>query len=270
MIRNPFFRYRVLPRSGVISIWMNHTQRKGTVPSGAWTHRRALFRGDPEKLVRLFHRDRVRRERLEKAGHRSPKWEVLLSLKQVHGARKVRVCTIIDTPHFFESAGREERQPREKMEGEGEGSPPPRDSETTTTTVFWGDDEGPVVMVWNGMTQKEEVISQTVISGEEDWVIWRIKPTQSKLGENAAGDRIHQEATVFLEEFGTRLERALSRGSKSQKGSENGRGGGFTSRKDWYRLNDIRTVAYDRDMEIWVPKAGSAPAPDRIETVWEV
>jgi len=28
---------------------------------------------------------------------------------------------------------------------------------------------------------------------EKDWVIWRMKPTQSKLGEDTAGDRIHQE-----------------------------------------------------------------------------
>ena len=91
----------------------------------------------------------------------------------------------------------------------------------------------------------------------------------SKLGENDAGDRIHQEATAFLEEFGTRLEGALSRGSKSQKRSESGSGGDFTRRKDWYRLNDIRTVACGRDMEIWVPKTGSVPVSDHIETVWE-
>ncbi len=41
----------------------------------------------------------------------------------------------------------------------------------------------------------------------EVWDIWRIKPTQFKLGENATGDRIHQETTVFLEEFGTRIRR---------------------------------------------------------------
>ncbi len=128
----------------------------------------------------------MRQERLEKAGHRSTKWEVLRSLQQVYGARKVRGCTIIDAPPFFESVGREEREPREKIDGEDEGSPPPRDSEETTTTVFWVDDEGPVVMVWDDMTQKEQVIAQTVINGEKDWVIWRTKPTQSKPGENAA------------------------------------------------------------------------------------
>ncbi len=245
-----------------------HAQYSWTVPSGAWTHRRALFRGDPEELVRLFHRDRVRQERLKKAGHRSPKWEVLRSLQQVYGARKVRGCTIIDAPPFFESAGREERKPREKMDGEGGGSPPPRGSEETTTTVFWGDDEGPVLKVWDGMTQEEQVIAQTVISGEKDWVIWRTKPTQSKLGENAAGDRIHQEATAFLEEFGTRLEGALPRRSQSPKKGQK-TDPEEASQKDWYRLNDIRTAACGRDMEICAPKSGSAPVPDRIEAVWE-
>jgi hypothetical protein len=110
---------------------------------------------------------------------------------------------------------------------------PPRDSEETTNTVFWGDDEGPLVMVWDGMTQEEQVIAQTVISGEKDWIIWRMKQTQNKLGENTVRDRIHQEATVFLEEFGTRLEGAQDQGSKSQRRSENGSGGGFTRRKDW-------------------------------------
>jgi hypothetical protein len=37
-----------------------HAQYSWTIPSGPWTHRRTLFRGDPEELVRLFHRDRVR------------------------------------------------------------------------------------------------------------------------------------------------------------------------------------------------------------------
>jgi hypothetical protein len=74
------------------------------------------------------------------------------------------------------------------------------------TTVFWGNDEGPAVMVWVGMTQDEQVTAKTAISGEKDWVIWRMKPTRSKPGEDETGDQTHQEETAFLEEFGTRLE----------------------------------------------------------------
>jgi hypothetical protein len=93
-------------------------------------------RDDPEGLTRLFHRDRVRQEWLDKTSHRSPKWETLRSLHQVYGARKVRGCSIIDAPPSFESVGREEREPREEMDCSDEGSPPPLDSKKTTTTVF--------------------------------------------------------------------------------------------------------------------------------------
>ncbi len=59
-----------------------HAQYSWTIPSGAWTHRRALFREDPEKLVRVIHNERLRQEALEKGGHCSPKWTVLCSLQQ--------------------------------------------------------------------------------------------------------------------------------------------------------------------------------------------
>jgi hypothetical protein len=131
------------------------------------------------------------------------------TLFEVYGARKVRGYTIIDAPPFFESAGREEREPREKIDGEDEGSPPSRDSEETTTTVFWGDDEGPVVMVWDDMTQEVQVIAQTVISGEKDWVIWRTKLTRSKPGENAAGYHLNDIRTAScgrdMEIWGSKL-----------------------------------------------------------------
>ena len=52
---------------------------------------------------------------------------------------------------------------REDDDGGGEGSPPLRDSKKMTATIFWGDDEGPVVMVWDGMTQEEQVREKTVI-----------------------------------------------------------------------------------------------------------
>jgi hypothetical protein len=52
-------------------------------------------------------------------------------------------------------------------------------------------------MVWDGMTPEEQEIAKTVISGEKDWVIWRMKPAQIKPGEDAAEDRIHQASTAF-------------------------------------------------------------------------
>jgi hypothetical protein len=42
-----------------------HAQHSWTIPSGAWTHCRALFRGEPEELVRVFHSERIKQEALE-------------------------------------------------------------------------------------------------------------------------------------------------------------------------------------------------------------
>ncbi len=38
--------------------------------------------------------------------------------------------------------------------------------------------------MWDGMTQEEEVIAQTVISGEKDWVIWSVLGKQNRLKVN--------------------------------------------------------------------------------------
>jgi hypothetical protein len=58
-----------------------HVQYNWTIPSGAWTHRRTLFKRESEELVRVFHSELLRQKALEKAGHCSPKWTVLRSLQ---------------------------------------------------------------------------------------------------------------------------------------------------------------------------------------------
>ena len=38
-------------------------------------------------------------------------------------------------------------------------------------TVYWGNDQGPVVMVWDGMLPGEQERAKTIISGAKDWII---------------------------------------------------------------------------------------------------
>jgi hypothetical protein len=125
-----------------------YAQYSWTIPSGAWTHRRTLFREDPEKLVRAVHNERLRQEVLEKSGHCSPKWTVLRSLHQVYGTRKIRGCTIIDAPPFFETAGREEPAEPRNRDTMDEGAV--SDAEERDPSIFWGDNKGPVVMTRSG------------------------------------------------------------------------------------------------------------------------
>jgi hypothetical protein len=242
-----------------------HAKYSWTIPSGAWTHRRALFKGEPEELVRMFHNDRLRQEALEKQGHYSPTWAVLRSLQKVFGLRRIRGCTIIDAPPFFESAGREESADPTNRDNMEEGSGPHQAE--PDTPIFWGDNHGPVVMVWDGMLPGEqESVKRIITDDEKDWVIWRVKPTRGVLGERVGTSL---ETTEFLEKHGTKIEGIRPRGSKTQRTSENTPRGGFTRRKGWYRTNDIRTTACSRDMEIWVPKSGKSFTQESIEGVWE-
>jgi len=157
-----------------------HVQYTWTIPNGAWTHRRALFKGEPEELVRVFHNDRLRQEALEKQGHCSPTWTVLRSLQKVYGARRIRGCTIIDAPPFFESAGREESADPTNRDNMEEGSGPHQAE--SDTPIFWGDNHGPVVMVWDGMLPDEQESAKRIIIDEKDWVICRVKPIRGVSG----------------------------------------------------------------------------------------
>jgi hypothetical protein len=102
-------------------------QYSWTIPSGTWTHRRAHFKGEPEELIKLFHNSRLRQVALERAGHRSPTWTVLRSLQKVYGAKRIRGCTIIDAPPFFESADSEKLPEVVGTDKDLEGSSPTQD-----------------------------------------------------------------------------------------------------------------------------------------------
>ena len=106
---------------------------------------------------------------------------MLRSLQQVYGARKIRGCTIIDAPPFFESAGREESPELMTRDTTGEGSVP--DPEERDPPIFWGDNQGPVVMVWDGMLPGEQESAKKIVTEENDWIIWRVKPSRGALGE---------------------------------------------------------------------------------------
>jgi hypothetical protein len=41
---------------------------------------------------------------------------------------------------------------------------------------FWDDNQGPVVMVWDGMLPGEEESAKRIITDENDWIIWGVKP----------------------------------------------------------------------------------------------
>ena len=88
-------------------------------------------------------------------------------------------------------------------------------------------------------------------------------------GEQSGGSGNCQVTTDFLEQFGTRLDVIQQKGSKVQRTSEGRSRGGFTRRRGWYLTNDIRTTAYARDMEIWIPRDSRGYSREDVEAVWD-
>ena len=124
-------------------------------------------------------------------------------------------------------------------------------------------------MVWDGMFPGEQERVKKIISGEEDWIICRVKPAKGKQGDRSGGSGNCQATTDFLEKFVTRLEDIQPRGPNAQRTSESMSRGGFTRRRGWYRTNDIRTEVCNRNMEIWIPKSGMGYSWENVETVWD-
>ena len=91
------------------------------------------------------------------------------NLDSPNGAKRIRGYTIIDAPPFFESTGSEKLAEAVVMDKDLEGSSPTQDE--GGATVYWGDDQGPVVMVWDGMIHGEQERVKTIISDEKDWII---------------------------------------------------------------------------------------------------
>ena len=87
---------------------------------------------------------------------------------------------IIDDPPFFESPGREMLTDSGGPDRGQEGSSPTQGE--GDSTIFSGDDQGPVVMVWDGMLPGEQERVKKMISGEEDCIIHSTEGAKSPTG----------------------------------------------------------------------------------------
>jgi hypothetical protein len=119
-----------------------HAQHTWTIPSRSCTHRNALFKGEPEDCSKA----------LERAGYWSPKLDgkyVDLYGRSTGNLKKVRGYTIADTPLFFDSVDRVETTLPTGLDEVREGSP--QSQRLDDSSIFWDENQGPVVMVWNDM-----------------------------------------------------------------------------------------------------------------------
>jgi hypothetical protein len=58
----------------------------------------------------------------------------------------------------------------------GEGSV--SNQEERDSPIFCGNNQGPVVMVWDGMLPGEQQSAKKIITDKKDWIICRVKPNE--------------------------------------------------------------------------------------------
>jgi len=130
-------------------------------------------------------------EEKEQAGYRSATWSILRALEKINKANRLGGEAVMSAPPFFQSAGRGDLK-------------------------FWGEDDGPTVVVWESLSELEQEQWPKKMGKSKDWVVWyrsrkkdeeqRLfevdgkeifsncsKPTQSKAGEkkNKKGSNRH-------------------------------------------------------------------------------
>ena len=78
----------------------------------------------------IIQEETKRTEEKEEAGFRSPTWSILRALQKIIKAKRLEDEAIMLAPPFFHSAGRGDLK-------------------------FWGQDDGPTVVVWKSLSKSE-------------------------------------------------------------------------------------------------------------------
>jgi len=85
-------------------------------------------------------------EEKEEAGYRSPTWSILRALQNINKAKRLEGEDLMSAPPFFQSAGRGDLK-------------------------FWGEDDGPTVVVWISLLESEQEHWSKKMGESNDWVV---------------------------------------------------------------------------------------------------
>ena len=87
-------------------------------------------------------------EEKEEAGYKSPTWSILRARQKINKARRLEGEAVISAPPFFQSATREDLK-------------------------FWGEDDGPTVVVWEILSESEQEQWSKKMGKSKDGVVLR-------------------------------------------------------------------------------------------------
>jgi len=135
--------------------------RGWTIASSSWNFLRKRCLDREQELITVIQEETKRTEEKEEAGYRSPTWSILRALQKINKAKRIEGKAIMSAPPFFQSAGRGDLK-------------------------FWGEDDGPTVVVWESLSESEQEQRSVKMGKSKDWVVWlrsRKKDEEQRLFE---------------------------------------------------------------------------------------
>jgi len=102
-----------------------------TIANSSWNFLRKRWLDREQELITVIQEETKRTVEKEEAGYRSPMWSILRALQKINKAKRLEGEAIMSAPPFFQSAGRGDLK-------------------------FWGEDDGPTVVVWESLSESEQ------------------------------------------------------------------------------------------------------------------
>jgi len=123
--------------------------RGWTITSGGWNFlkKQECWEGHEQALVKTIRKETRRTKELEEDIYRSPTWAVLRALQLINSATRIEGEAATSALSFFQSAGRGD-------------------------LLFWGEREGPTVVIWESLSEQEKENWLLESSTMHDWVVW--------------------------------------------------------------------------------------------------
>jgi len=97
--------------------------------------------------ITVIQEETKRTEEKEEAGYRSPTWSILRALQNINKAKRIEGEAIMSAPPLFQSTGRGDLK-------------------------FWGEDDGPTVVVWESLSESEQEQWLEKMGKSKDWEVW--------------------------------------------------------------------------------------------------
>jgi len=123
--------------------------REWTIISGGWNFlkKQECWEGHEQALITTIRKETKRTEELKEDRYRSPTWAELRALQRINSATRIEEEAAMSAPPFFQSAGRGD-------------------------LLFWGENEGPMVVIWESLSEQENECWLEESSTMHDWVVW--------------------------------------------------------------------------------------------------